>query len=256
MSSSSQSSPEMAHTLPNMGPDIMPDFSYKDATHDEVLEDLSSRFILNLPDEELASLERISFQVEQAHWYYEDFIREQNHKLPSLPLKRFSAMLFKACPLLHHWSDDHEQAFNHFMTYKTRVPVCGAIMLNDAWEKCVLVKGWKASSGWGFPKGKINEQEAPAACAAREVLEETGFNLNGRINPDHVIEMTIKEQRIFLYIVPNIPEDYQFKTKTRKEISKIEWFKLSDLPTWKKHQGSPGKFYLISPFIVSVQPPS
>jgi hypothetical protein len=69
------------------------------------------------------------------HWFYEDFIREENPKLPSLPLKKFSAMLFHACPLLHQWSHDHEQAFNTFMQYKTRVPVCGAIMLNDTWEK-------------------------------------------------------------------------------------------------------------------------
>lgn len=111
-----------------------------------------SRFILNLPDEELASLERICFQVEQAyvatpltpstrlicisrHWFYEDFIREQNPTFPSLPLKKFSAMLFHACPLLHQWSNDHENAFNMFMQYKTRVPVCGAIMLNDSWDK-------------------------------------------------------------------------------------------------------------------------
>ncbi|KAK0208218.1 Dcp2, box A domain-containing protein [Desarmillaria ectypa] len=246
MSSSSFSSPEIT---PAMGPDIRPDFSYKNSTHDEVLEDLSSRFILNLPDEELASLERISFQVEQAHWFYEDFIREQNSKLPSLTLKKFSAMLFKACPLLHQWSHDHEQAFNTFMQYKTRVPVCGAIMLNETWEKCVLVKGWKASSGWGFPKGKINESEPQTTCAIREVLEETGYNLAGQVNPHDVIEMTIKEQKIAMYIVPDVPEDYPFKTKTRKEISRIDWFKLSDLPTWRRNNASPGKFYLISPFI-------
>jgi hypothetical protein len=70
-----------------------------------------------------------------SHWFYEDFIREENPKFPSLPLKKFSAMLFHACPLLHQWSHDHEQAFNTFMQYKTRVPVCGAIMLNDTWEK-------------------------------------------------------------------------------------------------------------------------
>lgn len=35
--------------------------------------------------------------------------------------------------------------------------------------QCILVKGWKSSSGWGFPKGKINEHEAPHDCAAREV---------------------------------------------------------------------------------------
>ncbi|KAF9459902.1 Dcp2, box A domain-containing protein [Collybia nuda] len=246
MTSSSSSSPEVSAAT---GPNSPDRFSYKHATHDEVLEDLSSRFILNLPDEELASLERICFQVEQAHWFYEDFIREENPKFPSLPLKKFSAMLFHACPLLHHWSHDHEQAFNTFMQYKTRVPVCGAIMLNDTWEKCVLVKGWKSSSGWGFPKGKINEDEPPANCAVREVLEETGYNLAGQIDPQNVIEMSIKEQKISLFIVPGVPEDYEFKTKTRKEISKIEWFRLTDLPTWRRNKTAPGRFYLISPFI-------
>ena len=73
------------------------------------------------------------------------------------------------------------------MRYKTRVPVCGGIMLNDTWDKVksilfsceyissgrvvqvVLVKGWKSSSGWGFPKGKINQNEPPHECAVREV---------------------------------------------------------------------------------------
>jgi mRNA-decapping enzyme subunit 2 len=50
-------------------------------------------------------------------------------------------------------------------------------------------------------------------------LEETGYSLSGQINPDDVIEMSIKEQLISLYIVPGVPEDYPFKTKTRKEIS-------------------------------------
>ena len=43
-------------------------------TFDEVLEDLSCRFIVNLPANELASIERIGFQVEQAHWFYLDFL--------------------------------------------------------------------------------------------------------------------------------------------------------------------------------------
>ncbi|KAI3622414.1 mrna-decapping enzyme subunit 2 [Moniliophthora roreri] len=249
MSSSSSSSPEIS-------PAIRPDspherFSYKYATHEDVLEDF--RFILNLPEEELASLERICFQVEQAHWFYEDFIREANPKFPSLPLKKFSAMLFHSCPLLHQWSHAHEQAFTNFMQYKTRVPVCGAIMLNETWEKCLLVKGWKSSSGWGFPKGKINEDELQPACAVREVLEETGYNLAGQINPEDVIEMSIREQKIALYIVPGVPEDYPFKTKTRKEISKIEWFRLADLPTWKRNKAAAGKFYLITPFISALK---
>ncbi|KAF9526492.1 Dcp2, box A domain-containing protein [Crepidotus variabilis] len=249
MASSSSSSPEFSAAEPVV--DAQSRFSYKDATQDEVLEDLSSRFILNLPDEELNSLERICFQVEQAHWFYEDFIREENHKLPSMPLKKFSEMLFHACPLLHQWSHDHEEAFKNFMQYKTRVPVCGAIMLNDAMDKCVLVKGWKASSNWGFPKGKINETEPTFACAIREVLEETGYNIAGQIDPANVIELSIKEQKISLFFVPGVPEDFNFQTRTRKEISQIAWFKLSDLPTWRRNKAQPPnkKFYLISPFI-------
>ncbi|ETW87197.1 hypothetical protein HETIRDRAFT_377994, partial [Heterobasidion irregulare TC 32-1] len=242
MASSSSSSPEISAAPYSHTPG-----RYHYPTLKEALEDLTSRFLLNLPEDELASLERVCFQVEQAHWFYEDFIREENSKFPSLPLKKFSEMLFAACPLLHHW--DHEGAFNHFMQYKTRVPVCGAIMLNDSWDKVVLVKGWKSSSGWGFPKGKINESEAPHACAAREVQEETGYNLAGKIDPEDVIELSIREQKISLYIVPGVPEDYPFQTKTRKEISKIEWFRLLDLPTWRRGKTVPGKFYLISPFI-------
>jgi hypothetical protein len=52
-----------------------------------------------------------------------------------------------------------------------------------------------------------------------QVLEETGYNLAGQLNPAHVLKMTIREQSISLYIVPNVPEDYHFQTRTRKEIS-------------------------------------
>jgi len=34
--------------------------------------------------------------------------------------------------------------------------------------------------------------------------------------------MEIREQQISLFVVPGIPEDFQFETKTRKEISVSE----------------------------------
>ena len=52
-----------------------------------------------------------------------------------------------------------------------------------------------------------------------QVLEETGYDLDGQVNPEDVVELSIKEQSISLFIVPNVPEDYPFKTRTRKEIS-------------------------------------
>lgn len=60
-----------------------------------------------------------------------------------------------------------------------------------------------------------------------------------------------------LYIVPGVSQDTVFETQTRKEISKIDWFKMSDLPTWKQAGGGGGlasanagaKFYLVTPFV-------
>lgn len=67
----------------------------------EVLEDLASRFILNLPPVEMNQIERICFQVEQAHWFYEDFIRPNTRlELPSYSLKAFTNLFFSRCAFL------------------------------------------------------------------------------------------------------------------------------------------------------------
>jgi hypothetical protein len=48
-----------------------------------------SRFILNIPEEEFKSSDRLFFQIEQAHWFYLDFYRERNPQLPNLTLQKF-----------------------------------------------------------------------------------------------------------------------------------------------------------------------
>jgi 8-oxo-dGTP pyrophosphatase MutT (NUDIX family) len=42
---------------------------------------------------------------------------------------------------------------------------------------------------WGFPKGKVNNQEAPLECAIREVYEETGYNFRPFANEHHHIDL-------------------------------------------------------------------
>jgi len=100
------------------------------------------------------------------------------------------------------------------------------------------VKGWHSRSSWGFPKGKINENEPEIECAKREVncdsdlrfslihssinkvLEETGYIIPpGEVTEVDFIEFTKGEQKVRLYIVTNVPEDTNFAPKTRKEIS-------------------------------------
>ncbi|KAJ9660887.1 mRNA-decapping enzyme subunit 2 [Coniosporium apollinis] len=231
------------------------------------LDDLCVRFIINLPHEELESVERICFQVEEAQWFYEDFIRPLDPSLPSLNLKKFCLLIFQHCPLLSAFSEDHHTAaYSEFLAYKTRVPVRGAIMLNDAMDQVVLVKGWKKGARWSFPRGKINKGEDDLDCAVREVYEETGFELReaGLVKDESemkYIEVSMREQHMRLYVFRGVPLDAHFEPRTRKEISAIKWYKLSELPTLKKqkhtqHQDGTGEdalkdnmFYMVAPFL-------
>ncbi|EZF35259.1 hypothetical protein H109_02436 [Trichophyton interdigitale MR816] len=226
------------------------------------LDDLCVRFIVNLPREELESVERICFQVEEAQWFYEDFIRPLDPNLPSLKLREFALRIFQHCPLMSQWSHyHHSTAFSEFLAYKTRVPVRGAILLNQEMDEVVLVKGWKKGANWSFPRGKINKEEKDLDCAVREVYEETGFDIraSGLIKDEKnvkYIEIPMREQNMRLYVLRGVPKDTHFEPRTRKEISKIEWYKLSDLPTLKKnkqHENVPyqnnNKFYMVATFL-------
>ena len=62
---------------------------------------LCSRFLLNVPKEELESFERILFLLEQAHWFYEDNSVEHNPNLKSLSFKDFTSLSKPACAWMH-----------------------------------------------------------------------------------------------------------------------------------------------------------
>ena len=254
------------------------------------LDDLTVRFLLNLPPSELASIPRLCFQVEEAQWFYEDFIRPSapsTAPLPSLTLRQFCLLLFQHCPLLSAFSgEQHLAAYEEFLAYKVRVPVRGAILLDESLEKVVLVRGWKKGATWSFPRGKINKDEGDLACAVREVREETGFDIfeAGLVPESYVdgeeegeagvkyIDITMREQHIRLFVFRGVPLDTVFATQTRKEISKIAWYNVRDLPGFKKnkaqhpqqqHGGGGGeavgesahasKFYMVAPFLAPLK---
>jgi 8-oxo-dGTP pyrophosphatase MutT (NUDIX family) len=231
----------------------MSQVQYEEVVQDRltvVFEDLAARFILTCPVEEFESFERLFFQIEAAHWFYIDNCVESDPYLPKFGMKEFARRLFQHCPMLKKFQASVEAHFVKFSQYKVCVPVCGAIILNPVLDKCLLVKGWSKNATWGFPKGKINKNETELACATREVQEEVGFNVSNVINERDTITATINnndnEQTIKLYIIPGVSEDTYFETQTRKEISKISWFPVKDLPC----SGMPGRdFFLVRPFV-------
>lgn len=222
----------------------------------ELLDDLCSRFVLNVPKEDLQSFERILFLVEYAHWFYEDNSVEKNPSLKSLNLKEFTSLMFNSCDVLKPYVAHLDDIFKDFTSYKVRVPVTGAIILDETYERCVLVKGWKGSS-WSFPRGKKSKDEEDHACAIREVLEETGFDVATLLDKDEYIEKTFGQQRVRLYIIAGVKDDTAFAPLTKKEISEIAWQRLDELQPATDDvisRGSTGlKLYMVAPFLAALK---
>ncbi|GAA0146643.1 hypothetical protein LIER_06548 [Lithospermum erythrorhizon] len=222
----------------------------------ELLDDLCSRFVLNVPKEDQQSFERILFLVEYAHWYYEDNSVEKDPSLKSLTLKEFTSLLFNSCDVFRPYVAHIDDIFKDFTSYKVRVPVTGAIILDESYERCLLVKGWKGSS-WSFPRGKKNKDEEDHACAIREVLEETGFDVSELLNKDYYIEKIFGQQRVRLYIVAGVKDDTAFAPLTKKEISEIAWQRLDELTPFNDDVISRGvtglKLYMVAPFLKALR---
>lgn len=221
-----------------------------------VLDDLCSRFILHIPSEERDNAIRVCFQIELAHWFYLDFCMQNTPGAPHCGIRDFAKAVFHHCPFLLPHGEDVQKVLEQWKEYKMGVPTYGAIILDETLEKVLLVQGYLAKSGWGFPKGKVNEDEAPHDCAVREVLEETGFDIKNRICKDKFIEQKITDQLVRLYIIPGVSKDTKFNPKTRKEIRNIEWFSIEKLPchrndmTPKSKLGlAPNRFFMAIPFI-------
>ena len=199
-------------------------------TVEDALEDLYARFLYNLPESELLQVDRLFFQLEQAWWFYEDFMADMNDTLPHFKqLKTFSERVFTHCPLLSKSKTNFSELFNNFSAYKAQIPVCGCIMLNPDMTKVVLVCTWKGKS-WGFPRGKINEKENPLACAIREVYEECGFDATAHCKEDDQLVVIEESKAINLFVATNVPESTMFMPQTRKEISEVAFFSLDELP--------------------------
>ncbi|XP_063066461.1 m7GpppN-mRNA hydrolase isoform X3 [Engraulis encrasicolus] len=221
-----------------------------------VLDDLCSRFILHIPSEERDNAIRVCFQIELAHWFYLDFCMQNAPGLPQCGIRDFAKAVFNHCPFLLPHGEDVQKVLDQWKEYKMGVPTYGAIILDETLDNALLVQGYLAKSGWGFPKGKVNEDEIPHDCAVREVLEETGFDIRDRICKDTYIEQKIMDQLARLYIIPGVPKDTKFNPKTRKEIRNIEWFSVEQLPchrndmTPKSKLGlAPNKFFMAIPFV-------
>ena len=124
-------------------------------------------------------------------------------------------------------------------------------------EKCLLVRGFRKDAGWGFPRGKLSLNETDAQCAAREVVEETGFDITSRLVEDQYIDVQLGDQATRLFIIPGVEESTPFAPHVRGEIGAYGWHVITHLPaTWEEGkqlfvntEGGRHKFFNVWPYM-------
>ena len=229
--------------------------------YDMALDDVHTRFILNLPPNELASADRIFFQLEQAYWFYDDFYcdgHDENSSEEPLPrfknLRHFCQTMFQVSPILSPNLPKFKEMWEEFSAYKRSISTYGTILLNEDCTKVVLCQDWNGKS-WTFPAGKINQHETGIETGVRETYEETGFDINCQMGLTREMDVSwkklnakdalmyvedgTKKQRT-CYVCRGVPEDFPFEPVARKEVSDVQWFDLNELPK---------KTFAVLPFI-------
>jgi len=180
----------------------------------DALEDVHTRFILNLPAEELATSDRIFFQIEQAWWFYEDFLcddmePEQSFVSPKkenkdsseilLPrfnnVKTFAIKLFEISPLLSPLLPKFDSMWIDFSKYRRKISTYGTILLNENCSKVVLCQVYGGKS-FTFPAGKVNQNENGVDAGARETYEETGFDPNCNLGRTKLMKENAKDDSV------------------------------------------------------------
>ena len=228
----------------------------------DILDELAVRFILNMPQQEKNDMMRVMFKVEEAHWFYIDFyvMGEPERKLASGTMREFAEHMFRHVPPLQPHADKVDEIMQTWREYKIAVPTFGAIILNPDLDKVLLVQGFSAKASWGFPKGKVNQEEPGDECAAREVMEEIGYDITPKLDSEEYLEQIINDKPVRLYVIHGVEETTKFQTNTRCEIRDIKWFPLDSLPTSKTDQScklklgvAPNNFFMVIPFLRDIK---
>ena len=191
------------------------------------IRDLLVRFILHLPHCELQCSNRVMYHLQLAYWFYLDFYLCIDGD-QFLPFKVFCLIVGTYCG----WDRKLVLCNYHsYISYQKSTLRCGVVLFSTDCRNVVLVRSYLGK--WSFPKGKINQNESYATCAAREVFEEINYNVKvfdlAGVCYYKVIDCGYC---CMFFPVWNVPVTTKFSSNTIKEIENISWVPLSELGTY------------------------
>lgn len=161
--------------------------------------------------------------------FYDDYIADRDTSLPRYP--KFDLFISDAIDnidSLKPLKSIKNEIIPKLKNYGSNIPRCGCILLNSSLDKILLGKNFSCNS-YTICAGKLNEGEAKYVAAIRETKEETDFDATDYIDTDLIIIKNINRHTTYLYIIPNVPENYLFQPNTRKEVQGYKWFDINQL---------------------------
>ena len=122
----------------------------------------------------------------------------------------------------------------HHSIVKSSSPIVGVgvIVLRSGLVLLGERAGSHGSGTWALPGGHLEFGETVEQCAAREVLEETGLELQDITIGPYSSDLFASEQKhyVTLFVVSSSPEGEPTTLEPTK-CSRWQWFQWSELPT-------------------------
>jgi mRNA-decapping enzyme subunit 2 len=203
---------------------------------------LEATFLINLPAQEYIYIERVLYHLQDAYWYFIDFMETSTKK--SMSWEQFLFEMMHNIWWLRESCKEYTvtQLRDVFSTYIGTIPVYGCIIHANRENTYLLVQG--PTGRWSFPKGKQNERELPLDVAIRETREETGLELQEKLFTNaRVVYRKIGNRLLGMFHVTlkkELPVFINQHCKT--EITNIKWFQKRDI--YNRH-----RFPTIYPFL-------
>lgn len=115
-----------------------------------------------------------------------------------------------------------KEKFQEWKHYRGTTSSGSAIILDECLSMVLLVQGFTRSSDrWTFPGGKVNQNETLRQCAIREVMEETGLDIEHRLDPNLFLETVAGDTTRKAYIIEGFPRTTRLQPSTQNEIEVI-----------------------------------
>lgn len=188
----------------------------------KAMDELEVSFLINNRVEDLQDPSFLCNQLQLAHYRYIDYWRVINPELPELPdLEDFMRELFAHSSVFA--GNDPEELVKYYKKLRSKIPVCGCIILNHDLNKIVLCRDLNTRT-WMLPAGKIDEGESLHKCAVRETYEESGFDAAELINPNQYLQAKVGTKMIYMFVITNVSESFKFSPKCKGEIDLVKFF--------------------------------